>query len=152
VVLRILIDGAVGGAVLSAFAFCLSRFWKDLAGRVLLATALILAAVFYVLFALRGAAGPAWTVVELVGIAAYATMGLMGLRRSPMWLAAGWALHPLWDLVLHYFGPGHSFAPENYTIACLSFDLVVAAYVVVAYRLGLVGDRKPALAPRAKTA
>ncbi len=35
--------------------------------------------------------------------------------------------------LLHYVGPGESFAPISYTIPCLSFDLVVAAYIAVAY-------------------
>jgi hypothetical protein len=145
VILRILIDGAVGGAVLSLAAFGLSRFWKDIAGRVLLAAVLVVAALFYVVFALRSDAGAGWTAVEIVGIAAYATMGLLGVRRSPLWLAAGWALHPLWDIALHYVGPGHAFAPETYTIACLSFDLLVAAYILVVYRFDLVSSRRPAL-------
>jgi hypothetical protein len=55
-------------------------------------------------------------------------MGALGLRGSPMWLAAGWALHPVWDIALHYFGPGRAVAPETYAIACLSYDLLVAAY------------------------
>jgi hypothetical protein len=46
---------------------------------------------------------------------------------------------------LHFFGPGHAFAPETYTITCLSFDLVVAAYVAVVYRFGLVGSRQTEL-------
>jgi len=67
-------------------------------------------------------------------------IALLGLRGSPWWLAAGWALHPLWDVVLHYVSPGHSFAPITYTIPCLSFDLLVAAYIAIA--CGLVGDRR----------
>lgn len=48
---------------------------------------------------------------------------------------------PRLKVALHFFGTGHAFAPETYTITCLSFDLVVAAYVAVAYRFGLVGPR-----------
>ena len=48
---------------------------------------------------------------------------------------------PRLKVALHFFGPGDAFAPETYTITCLSFDLVVAAYVAVAYRFGLVGPR-----------
>ena len=73
-------------------------------------------------------------------------MGWLGLRRSPLWLAAGWALHPVWDIALHFFGPGRAFAPETYTIACLSYDLVVAGYIVAAYRFGWVGERRSVLA------
>ena len=147
-VLRILIDGAVGGAVLSLAAFLLSRFTREIVGRFLLFAVLIVAAGFYVYFALRSDESASWIALELVGIAVYTTMGVFGLRGSPMWLAAGWALHPVWDIALHYFGPGHAFAPETYTIACLSYDLLVAAYIVVAYRFGLVGERTPVLATR----
>ena len=145
-VLRILIDGAVGGAVLSLAAFLLSRFTREIVGRFLLFAVLIVAAGFYVYFALRSDESAFWIALELVGIAVYTTMGALGLRGSPMWLAAGWALHPVWDIALHYVGPGHAFAPETYTIACLSYDLLVAAYIVVAYRFDLVSPRRPALA------
>ena len=106
---------------------------------------LIVAAGFYVYFALRSDESAFWIALEVIGIAVYTTIGAFGLRGSPMWLAAGWALHPLWDIVLHYFGPGHAFAPETYTIACLSYDLLVAGYIVAAYRFGWVGDRRTAL-------
>jgi hypothetical protein len=36
------------------------------------------------------------------------------------------------------------FAPETYTIACLSFDLLVAAYIAIAHVFGLVRGRRPA--------
>jgi hypothetical protein len=48
--------------------------------------------------------------------------------------------------VLHYIGPGHSFTPWAYAIACVSFDWLVAIYIVIAYGLGLVGNRRLALA------
>jgi uncharacterized protein DUF6010 len=140
-----LITGLIGGVVLSAVAFLLSRYTRDIVGRALLAGVLIAAAVFYVVFANRAGESTAWLVVELAGVAVYGTVGLVGVWRSPMWLAAGWALHPVWDVALHYFGPGNAFAPAAYTIACLSWDLAVAAYIVVAYRSGWVGEatRRP---------
>jgi hypothetical protein len=57
----------------------------------------------------------------------------------------GWALYPVRDVALHFFGPGHAFAPETFTITCLRFDLVVAAYVAATYRFGLVGSRQTEL-------
>jgi hypothetical protein len=45
------------------------------------------------------------------------------------WLAAGWALHPIWDAALHLQGSGAAHAPEWYVVACISFDLPVAAYI-----------------------
>ena len=47
-------------------------------------------------------------------------------------------------MLLHYVGPGRAFAPETYTVTCLSYDLVVAAYIAAAYRFGWVDGRGPA--------
>jgi len=108
----------------------------------LLAIALIIAAVAYVAFAIGAGESALWMVGELVGVGVYGAMGLLGVRGSPMWLAAGWALHPLWDVVLHYFGPGSSFAPIDYTIPCISFDLLVAVYIAIIYGSGVLGGRR----------
>jgi hypothetical protein len=140
---QLLVEGAIGGAQLALVAFLLSRFVRDIAGRVLLALVLIVAAVIYVYFAAREGAGAYWLASELVGIAIYGGIGLRGVRGSAWWLAAGWALHPVWDILLHYIGPGHSFAPETYTIPCITFDLGVAAYVAVAYGIFRLDQRRP---------
>jgi hypothetical protein len=104
----------------------------------LLALFLFVADGAYFGFALLAAPGPIWVLAELMQVIVFGAMGLLGLRGSVWWLAAGWALHPLWDVVLHYLGPGYSFAPITYTIPCLSFDLLAAAYIAIAY--GLVGS------------
>jgi uncharacterized protein DUF6010 len=135
----LLVEGAVGAVVLIAIAFLLSRFTGDIIGRSLLVIFLFIAAGAYFGFAIGAGAGPIWTLVELVHVVIFGTMALLGLRGSPYWIAAGWALHPLWDIGLHYIGPGHSFAPVTYVVACVSFDLVVAAYIAIAY--GLIGGR-----------
>jgi uncharacterized protein DUF6010 len=140
-----LVSGAVEALVLVVVAFLLSRFTRDIVGRSLLVAVLFVAAALYIVFAVRAGEGTFWVVGELIGVGIYGTMGLLGLRGSPWWLAAGWAAHPIWDVVLHYFGPGGSFAPESYTITCVSFDLLVAAYVAIAYGLGLLATREPAL-------
>jgi hypothetical protein len=124
----ILLNGAVGGAVWALIAHLVRRFTREI-----LAGVLIGAALFYIIFAARAGAGPAWIAAELAGVLLYGGMGVAGVRGSPWWLAAGWALHPVWDMVLHYFGPGHAFAPETYAIACVSWDWVVAGYL--AYRI-----------------
>ncbi len=138
-----LVNGVIQASMFVAVAFVLSRFTRDLVGRSLLAFVLIGAAFMYMLFAVQAGEGGFWVVGELVGVGIYGSMGLLGLRGSPWWLAAGWALHPVWDVALHYFGPGGSFAPDAYAITCLSFDLLVAAYVVIAY--GLVARCGPVL-------
>jgi len=144
-IVDLLLNGLVLSTVLIVVAFVLSRFTRDIVGRSLLVIVLFIAALVYIVFAIRAGENSFWIVGELVGVSIYGTMGLLGLRGSPLWLAAGWALHPLWDVGLHYFGPGHSFAPISYTIPCVSFDLLVGGYIAIAYGLGLVGGRRPAL-------
>src|SRR5215213_6548141 len=135
----VLIEGAIGGALLSLIAFLLSRFVKDIAGRTLLATVLFAAAGAYFGFAVSANVPRVWLLIELLQCIAFGTIGLIGWRGSPKWLALGWALHPIWDFGLHYVGPG-SFATWTYAIACLSFDWVVAAYILIAYRMFHLGD------------
>lgn len=130
-----LIEGAIGGAVLSLLAFLLSRFINDIAGRTLLATVLFAAAGAYFGFAFTETSARIWLLIELLQVIAFGVLGLYGWRGSPYWLALGWMLHPVWDFGLHYLGPGSSFAPMPYTIACISFDWVVALYIFLAYRL-----------------
>jgi hypothetical protein len=142
-IFALLREGAIGGAVLALIAFLLSRFTTEIYGRALLAIVLITAAAAYFGFAVLAGAGPMWTLLELVGVIIFGTMALLGLRGSPWWLAAGWALHPLWDVVLHYWGPGSSFASEPYAIVCVTFDWVVAVYIAIFYGFGLLRERTP---------
>ena len=131
----LLIEGALGAVII--IAFLLSRFTRDIIGRSLLVIFLFTAAGAYFGFAISAGAGPIWTLVELAQVVVFDTMALLGLRGSPHWIAAGWASHPLWDAGLHYIGPGRSF---TYAIACIRFDLIVAAYVAIIY--GLIGSRR----------
>jgi hypothetical protein len=130
----VLIEGAIGGAVLSLLAFLLSRFANDIAGRTLLATVLFAAAGAYFGFAFQPGVSRLWVLIELLQVIAFSTLGLIGWRGPAKWLALAWVLHPLWDFGLHYLGPGNTFAPLSYTVACISFDWVVAAYIFIAYR------------------
>ena len=138
----LLAEGAILAVPLIVIAFLLSRFTRDLVGRSLLVVFLLAAAGAYFGFALLAAPGPIWVLAELVQVIVFGAIALLGLRGSPYWIAAGWALHPFWDFLLHYMGPGHSFTPWTYAIACVSFDWLVAIYIVIAYGLGLVGDRR----------
>jgi hypothetical protein len=143
-IVRLLIEGATLAVVLIVIAFLLSRFTRDIIGRGLLVIGLFTAAGAYFGFAVLTmdllSAGLIWMLIEVVQVGIFGTMALLGLRGSPYWLAAGWALHSLWDIGLHYLGPGSSFAPMTYTILCASFDLVVGAFVAIAY--GLIGSRR----------
>src|SRR5688572_19995815 len=133
-IIRWMLIGAIGGAVLSLIAWLLSRFVREIAGRTLLATVLFTAAGAYFGFAVAAPVSPVWWLIELLQCIAFGAMGLYGWRGSARWLALGWALHPVWDFGLHYFGPGRGIGPPFYAIACLSFDWVVAAYILIRYR------------------
>jgi len=131
----VLVEGAIGGFVLSTIAFLLSRFVRDIAGRTVLAIVLFAAAGAYFGFAFNETTPRVWVLIELLQVVAFGLFGLYGWRGSPYWLALGYALHPLWDFGVHHLGPGRTFAPLAYVIACISFDWVVALYILIAYRL-----------------
>jgi hypothetical protein len=121
----VLVEGAILALILIAVTHLLRRYTRPI-----LFVVLLIAALAYVMFAARARAGPIWVVVEVVGVIIYGAIGWKGLRGSLWWLAAAWALHPIRDIGLHYFGSGRSFAPPlRYPIPCVSFDLLVAAYL-----------------------
>ena len=130
----VLIEGAIGGAVLSLIAFLLSKFISDLVARTLLATVLFAAAGAYFGFVVVARSPAIWSLLELLQVVGFGVLGLMGWKGSAKWLALGWALHPLWDFGVHHLGPGRSFAPVSYVFACITFDWVVAAYMLIYYR------------------
>ncbi|MEM1056042.1 MAG: hypothetical protein AAGI52_10985 [Bacteroidota bacterium] len=92
------------------------------------AVSLVVVAAVYVGFALaRGDVSDA--LIEAGGAVVYGAVAWLGLRRDDARIvAAGWALHPLWDLGAH-IGAGLE-APAWYVWACLSFDLVVAVVLL----------------------
>jgi hypothetical protein len=152
---ELIVPVLIRGAIFATWAvilpsFLLSRFTEDVVGRSVLAIFLVIAAGAYFGFAIVGSevvgAGGIWQLVELLQALAFGALALLGLRGSPYWLAAGWFLHPFWDFLLHYLGPGNLFTPWTYAIACISFDWLVAIYLLIAYGLGLVGDRRRTLA------
>jgi hypothetical protein len=118
-----LLLGIVLGAAFLAFA----RAQPAAESRVL-AIGLLVAAAIYVLFALNGAE-PEWIAVEVGGVVLYGSLAWLGLRHSLLWLSAGWALHPVWDVGVHLIGSGAVFAPAWYALICVTFDLLVAAYI-----------------------
>ena len=140
-IVGLLINGVAYAAIFMVVAILISRFTSEIVWRYFLALFLFIAAGLYIVFAVRAGESVIWVLVGSLGVAIFGGMALLGLRGSPGWIVAGWALHPLWDVGLHYLGPGRSFAPETYTIACLSFDWLVAAYIAIAYGLGALRGR-----------
>lgn len=102
------------------------------ATRKLLGRCLAVVALLYVAFAFVQLDAP-WLLIELLGLAFYASFYWLACRYSLLWLALGWALHVVWDVGLHLAGAGAHIVPTWYAVFCLSFDFAVAAYLV--YRL-----------------
>ena len=100
--------------------------------RYLLAGFLVSMALVYVmryLFASAGHAGNFWLGIEILSVPIFAALAVLGLKRSPWFLAIGTALHGLaWDS-WHY---GNStYMPDWYIFACLAVDILLGAYVAV---------------------
>jgi len=91
---------------------------------------LIIAALIYVGFALHGD-GAKWIGIELLGLLLFGAMTFAGWRSSMWWLAAGWAAHAAWDLIVH--GAHTPFAPRPYAIWCAAVDVTFGVYI--AWRL-----------------
>lgn len=91
---------------------------------------LVIAALIYLSFALYYS-DTQWLLIESAGVFAFGITYWLAVAYSPLWLAFGWGLHPMWDIFLHWLGPGTHIAPIWYAIACLSFDLAVAWYLVL---------------------
>ena len=88
---------------------------------------LFIAALIYVLFVLVGL-NWAWFPTELFGVVIYGAFAWLGFKYSPWFIALGWGLHVLWDLLLHPAGhPGY--VPSWYPGVCLGFDVAIAGYL-----------------------
>ena len=141
------------GAALGAVYAAVVMRWAPSPVRTF-ALGLLVAAVVYPVFALAGGAGWVWLGIELVGVALFGALcwrplwnaraaGVLDVteRTGTTLVAAGWALHPLWDVALHASGagalpdaPGAMHVPAWYPPACVTFDWVVASAVWMAVR------------------
>lgn len=126
-----LLAAAITGGIVTCL--WLTR-WRGLHGlkfeRNLLAGFLVLMPLVYVarcLFASTGRAANYWLWVETLSVPIFAALAVLGVKRSPWFLAIGMVLHGLaWDS-WHY---GNStYIPDWYVIACLAVDLAFGAYV-----------------------
>lgn len=124
-----LVIGAVSAFVFIGIARRSGWEWE----KRIYAAGLFIAALIYVGFAIIGGASLNWSVIELVGLIVFTLLAVLGLKLSIWLLAAGWALHGLWDALLHVAHHEHFF-PEWYPVICLGFDLIVAAYIAVRFK------------------
>jgi hypothetical protein len=98
------------------------------------ASALIVAAVLYVGFALANGAPVRSLLLESLGVLPFGLLAWLGLRRSQGWLALGWTAHVAWDLGLHVGAGAPPFVPSWYPVLCTSFDLLVGGYIAAGVR------------------
>lgn len=103
----------------------IERYCRARARRIT-AIALIIAAAIYLIGAVI-AGSRLDLLVEAVGLVLFAGMAVLGLLTTPLWLAAGWLLHAVWDTVRA--GGADAFMPTWYAQACLGFDLILAAAI-----------------------
>jgi len=97
-----------------------------------LSSGLVIAAIVYIFFAFFW--GDAyWIGIETLGVLLYSTFYFLGKKYDFRWVGLGWLLHPIWDIVLHLQGEGSAIAPEWYAVACLTFDFIVAGYILWKY-------------------
>jgi len=100
---------------------------------------LIIAAVIYCIFALVGK-NYDWLSIEFLGVLLYSIPALLSRRYSKYWLALGWVLHVLWDVLIHHNGhPG--FVPSWYPGLCIGFDLSIAGAILWSIRKGKVENQ-----------
>ncbi|WP_457654686.1 DUF6010 family protein [Rhodocaloribacter sp.] len=123
----LLIDLALGAAP-ALVTIRASRGMPPAKERRFYAVLLVGAAAVYLVFALRGRAG-VWVGVEAAGVAAYGLVAWLGATRSAWWLAAGWLAHVAWDVALHATG-ATPFVPAFYPMFCVSYDVLVAVYII----------------------
>ena len=124
-----LLLGLLGGTAILAY----SSTQTPEAEKRFLALGLVVAAVIYVGFSLLWG-DSSWLGIELAGVFFYGLFALLALRHSIMWLAIGWFLHMGWDAALHLMGPGLHIVPTWYAYACISYDVLMAGYIVYKFR------------------
>lgn len=68
-----------------------------------------------------------WLWLELAGIPIFATLAVLGVKKSPWFLVIGIVAHGLsWDS-WHYRNSGY--VPNWYSLGCLLVDITIGAYV-----------------------
>lgn len=120
-----LLIGIVLAAAVGAFAHVvgLDR------GRAFYSTVLIVVASYYVLFAVMGGGGGD-VIVELLIFAVFAALAVMGFRMSMWVVAAGLALHGIFDFVRGGVLAGRG-VPDWWPAFCGGYDAVAAVALAV---------------------
>jgi hypothetical protein len=82
----------------------------------------------YIVSCLANGVTGAWLVLEILGLPVYAGLAMLGLKRSPWFMAVGIAAHGVaWD-AWHWLLDAADI-PRWYAIGCLLVDVALAAYI-----------------------
>ena len=57
-------------------------------------------------------------------------MGYYGIKKNVYFLASGYFIHGLWDLIYNTF-PVYNLIPPHYDLFCLSFDFIIGIYLII---------------------
>lgn len=106
------------------------------------ANGLLIATLIYVGFAAFYSASAMWIGIELAGVAIYGVFVYLGYKKGATWVATGWALHVLWDVLLHEYGAGANFVPYWYPPLCIGFDLAAALAIFALMKFKPSGAKK----------
>ena len=116
------------GAALAAAYVALAEWVGGKLRAPLYGVGLVVVSLIYVGLAAVAGAGD-WINTEIGGALVFAALAVGGVRRYPLLLALGGALHVGWDVLLHV-GPSTEFVPLWYVPGCVGFDLVVAGGIL----------------------
>jgi hypothetical protein len=128
------------GVILSAILLRYVRLYSKNRQKRILSIGLIVAAGLYLAFALIWGDGT-WILIEASGILIFSIFVWLANRYSYSWLAAGWAAHIAWDGFIHLYGLGQAIAPEWYVVTCISFDLILAVYILYSDKINLLSNQ-----------
>ena len=118
----------LGGVLLFAILILIGRKFSSRTERLIYTTILLCAGPFFIILTALGD-NPALIPTEFMGFAIYGGFALLSLRFSHYFLALGWFLHPLWDFIVHQFGPENLMVPEWINFVCLGFDISLGIYI-----------------------
>jgi hypothetical protein len=122
----------IAGASLAVVLIRMARRRGPVGQLRIYAVGLLIAALIYVVFAALGGAPVRWLALETAGVVGFGVLAWIGVQRSAAFLAAGWAAHVLWDILLHLgIAAGARWTPMFYPWLCLSFDLVIAGAILL---------------------
>lgn len=117
---------AIGALLIAIVALTLAREYRAR----LLASALVLSSLPYLLFAAYSQCNVVHWQVEATGTLLFLLIALLGAFKGLRYLAWGWLMHPLWDLGLHWQTAQRPSHCALYVVSCALFDVLLAATIL----------------------